>query len=86
MNERIQELAKQAGGHNNISKFRGHFLPPRPEYIDSSTVDLEKFVDLIVQEMCDVLDKAQWDKGEDWVCADGTRIIPQIKRHFGVAE
>jgi hypothetical protein len=44
----------------------------------------QKFAELIVQEMCSVLDKAQWDKGEDWVCADGTRIIPQIKEHFGV--
>jgi hypothetical protein len=33
-----------------------------------------------------VLDRAQWDKGEDWICADGTRIIPQIKEHFGVEE
>jgi acyl-CoA reductase-like NAD-dependent aldehyde dehydrogenase len=43
-----------------------------------------KFAELIVLEMCKELDKAQWDKGEDWVCADGTRIIPQIKQHFGV--
>jgi len=41
---------------------------------------------LIVLEMCKELDKAQWDKGEDWICADGTRIIPQIKEHFGVEE
>ena len=46
--------------------------------------DIEKFAELIVQEMCTVLDKAQWDKGEDWVCADGTRIIEQVKDHFGV--
>ena len=46
----------------------------------------QKFAELIVLEMCKELDKAQWDKGEDWVCADGTRIIPQIKKHFGVDE
>jgi hypothetical protein len=59
-------------------------------YNDSwSQVDpevLEKFAELIVLEMCNVLDKAQWDKGEDWVCADGTRIIDQVKGHFGVEE
>jgi hypothetical protein len=47
---------------------------------------MQKLCELIVLEMCKELDKAQWDKGEDWVCADGTRIIPQIKQHFGVEE
>jgi len=86
MNERIRELVKQAGGNPNYKAFFGHFLPPPPDYIDPATVDLEKFAELIVLEMCNVLDKAQWDKGEDWVCADGTRIIPQVKEHFGVEE
>jgi hypothetical protein len=49
-------------------------------------LDRHKFAELIVLEMCNVLDKAQWDKGEDWVCADGTRIIAQIKQNFGVEE
>ena len=47
---------------------------------------VEKFARLIVQECANILDKEQWDKGEDWVCADGTRIIPKIKEHFGVEE
>lgn len=72
MNERIKELAHEAG------------LPTyNPEGVPTK---LEKFAELIVLEMCNVLDKAQWDKGEDWVCADGTRIIPQVKEHFGVEE
>jgi hypothetical protein len=77
MNERIREIAEQAtiqeGSHGAFGE------PTINEY-----VDLEKLAELIVLEMCNVLDKAQWDKGEDWVCADGTRIIPQIKEHFGV--
>jgi hypothetical protein len=75
MNERIKELLNQAG----------IYQPDRFDAIDGSN-QMEKFAELIVQEMCSVLDKAQWDKGEDWICADGTRIIPQIKEHFGVEE
>jgi hypothetical protein len=72
MNERIKQLAIQAGGG------------PSKWYTDTDV--LEEFAELIVLEMCNVLDRAQWDKGQDWVCADGTRIIPQIKQHFGVEE
>jgi hypothetical protein len=50
MNERIRELAEQAGGHPNYKAFRGYFLPPPPNYIDPATVDLEKFAELIVKE------------------------------------
>ncbi len=54
---------------------------------ESETVDeldFYKFAELIVQECVNVLDKAQWDIGKDWKCADGTRIIEKIKEHFGV--
>jgi hypothetical protein len=76
MNERIRELAEQATKKYDRLGNEIPFAQP----------DLEKFAELIVLEMCKELDKAQWDKGEDWICADGTRIIPQIKQHFGVAE
>jgi hypothetical protein len=80
MNKRIQELAEQA-------EVTGYFAAGT-EYATPIplTPELQKFAELIVREMCSVLDKAQWDKGEDWICADGTRIIPQIKEHFGVEE
>ncbi len=54
MNARIKELAVQAGGNPNYSAFRGHFLPPPPDYIDPATVDLEKFAELIVRECLDI--------------------------------
>ena len=70
MNERIKELAEQAT--QKFSRF-------------GERDSWEKlFAELIVGECVNVLDKAQWDKGEDWVCADGTRIIPKIEEHFGV--
>lgn len=75
MNERIRELAGQAG---IISAEYNGFDPT------GLTKAQKKFAELIVLEICKELDKAQWDKGDDWVCADGTRIIPQIKQHFGV--
>jgi hypothetical protein len=80
MNKRILKLAVEAGvtGHFAAGTELATPIPLSPE--------MQKFAELIVREMCSVLDKAQWDKGEDWICADGTRIIPQIKQHFGVAE
>jgi hypothetical protein len=78
MNERIEKLAEQAVLQaNEVFDQKGK---------DYSGIVMEKFAELIVRECVNVLDKAQWDKGEDWICADGTRIIPQIKQHFGVEE
>ena len=78
MNERIRELELQAAD--------GTVDPNGPFTAEEFNNFTKKFAELIVREMCSVLDKAQWDKGEDWICADGTRIIPQIKEHFGVEE
>ena len=72
MNERIQELAERCR-----RKFTCYEC-------GESSFDHEKFAELIVLEMCNVLDKAQWDIGRDWICDDGTRIIPKVKEHFGV--
>ena len=78
MNERIRELqSKSYLMCKQIVDDDGHVVVTPDQWFD-------KFAELLVLEMCNVLDKAQWDKGEDWVCADGTRIIPQVKEHFGV--
>ena len=84
MNKRIKELAKQAGGNPNYKAFRGHFLPPSPDYIDPATVDLEKFAELIVRE-CIRVPYDMWDKAE--LNADvAVKIDHRIKEHFGVKE
>ena len=44
------------------------------------------FAELIVRECLRVLDKAQWDKGQDWELPDGTGIIPYLEDHFGIIE
>jgi hypothetical protein len=77
MNERIKELAKQS-----IANVR--FWNAENESYDVDHNELEKFAELIVLEMCNVLDKEQWNIGRDWICDDGTRIIPKVKEHFGV--
>lgn len=67
MNERIKELAKKAGGNPNYKAFRGHFLPPPPDYIDPATVDLEKFAELIVEAVLDqVAERAYYTGDRDW--------------------
>ena len=80
MNERIKGLAQQTGGHNNISKFWGHFLPPPHGYIDPATVNLEKFAELIVRECTDICEEYSgtvWDEAAQ-------RIAERIKERFGV--
>jgi hypothetical protein len=94
MNERIKELAKQAGGNPNYKAFRGHFLPPPPDYIDPATVNLEKFALLIVKECIDKIETHQIPVGNsaagemacEWTYAALKEIRDEIKKHFGVEE
>ena len=89
MNERIKQLAVEAGGHNNISKFRGHFLPPPLDYIDPATVDLEKFAELIVRECMTIARnwEDQLEKAKLPSEADAVGIVTyRISRQFGVEE
>ena len=77
MNERIKELAKKAGGNPNYKAFRGHPLPPPPDYIDPATVDLEKFAELLVRECVDIANDTRYD---------GKVVANRIKFVFGVEE
>jgi hypothetical protein len=95
MNERIKELAKQAGGNPNYKAFRGHFLPPPPDYIDPATVDLEKFAELIVRE-CVAQIRPMWNQVKEVGAPPGydydtfdlayNDCMNAIKEHFGVEE
>jgi len=75
MNERIKELAMQAG------------LPTyNPEGIPTK---LEKFAELIVREFLDIASEIRGERstdthlviGYDWACEN---MINAIKEHFGV--
>jgi hypothetical protein len=71
MNERIRELAEQAGMHRD--KFGMYFAGDKH---DEDGVDLEKFAELIVRECCEVAH-----------CnfhVDGLTLGGILKEHFGV--
>ncbi len=74
MNERIRELAKQAGHRYVPSSNSG---PLRIEYL---TPEMEKFAELIVQECTDLVRKYMTRWPED------CELTKQIKEHFGVEE
>ena len=83
MNERIKELAEQAGlkHHNwitNESNVKdGDFKYPRLE-------DYEKFAELIVRECIDIAqDRANFP---GFPPNDVNHIIDEIREHFGVEE
>ena len=91
MNERIKELAKRAGGNPNYKAFRGHFLPPPPDYIHPATVDLEKFAKLIVLKCIEqgkqIQSQSVSNGSEDYNTGREMGIevfMNQIKKHFGV--
>jgi hypothetical protein len=78
MNERIKELAVQAGHRYYPSSNSG---PLRVEYL---TPELEKFAELIVQECMKMCDEVHRDYG---MASDTARISKRyIKKHFGVEE
>ena len=79
MNERIKELAYQAEQYAYTDNVGMQCQLWRDKF-------QTKFAESIVLEMCNVLDKEQWNIGRDWICDDGTRIIPKVKEHFGVEE
>jgi len=78
MNERIRQLAEQAGlnyhnwitNESNVSD--GNFKYPRLE-------DYEKFAELIVRECAGLMDGRRVEYGN---CKDGRVIL----KHFGVEE
>jgi hypothetical protein len=73
MNERIRELAKQAGAVN-VWEWASD------DALDTKNMDAEKFAELIVQECQTVVEWA--------ITVDSTidRVPALIKEHFGVEE
>lgn len=74
MNERIKELARLAGGRSTYGTLRGPIVPPPPGWFDHTTVDLEKFAELIVEECMNATRGA----------STGVDAFNGIKNHFGV--
>ena len=71
MNNRIQELAKQAG-------FAVGLRYVTPDYQVFESVEMEKFAELIVKECIDNI--------EVWELDSRNHISYMLARHFGVEE
>ena len=72
MNERIRELAKQAGFQSYITTH------------EEDVAMFEKFAELIVRECMNVVSDEAYKVPEEWRCKDGRHIWWKIKEHFGV--
>jgi hypothetical protein len=72
MNERVLELAEQAGMTND--KFGMYFAKDKH---DEDGVDLEKFAELLVRECIGIVKQR-------WINPDEDVIAEEIKQHFGV--
>ena len=69
MNDRIRELAFECARQLNWNP------PSYPKEYTFSSAGLEKFAELIVREICDIVEN------------DGSAVLPLvIKQHFGVEE
>ena len=82
MNERIKELAEQAGMTDD--KFGMYFAKDKH---NEDGVDLEKFAELIVEECVSICEKdGQWYTNTGWLAEAGEALSlsEQIKEHFGV--
>jgi hypothetical protein len=79
MNERIRQLAEQAGTYfgGGTTDYFGDYLPP---YVSITDLDLEKFAELIVRECIDWCNANARDDGT------AQRIAEDIKKDFGVEE
>lgn len=84
MNERIKEIAKKAGGHNNVSEFCGYYLLPSSDYIDPATVDLEKFAELLIQECISVASAQRNPQSLNYKPSE--RFVADLKQHFGIKD
>ena len=85
MNERIKELALQAG-----LRFTQQMSNPMVPVVDGKETDLEKFVKLIVKECAKIGDNYQEILGNEPECFNCRKvaygIVDKIKEHFGVEE
>ena len=70
MNERISELAEQAG-YSWHNQFSGPILSPNA---------IEKFAELIVRECAEACEK------NSYLALNGWQRAKQIREHFGVEE
>jgi hypothetical protein len=88
MNERIEELVKQSGGEF-WQRLENDAVNPEAYITFDPPESLDKFVELIVREMCQVMkaegEQFSLDQNFDAVKGVG-RCMRKVKEHFGVEE
>ena len=80
MNERIKELADEAG-----LRFTQLMSNPMVPVVDGRETDLEKFAELIVRECIDWIDGSPTTEKGSLILSKHF-IIANLKHHFGVEE
>jgi hypothetical protein len=75
MNERILELAEQAGA--SVSTIGGIF-------INKTNLDIEKFAELIVRECKENFGKVWYEQGLDIRGAELGKFMTRFEQYFGV--
>ena len=78
MNERIRELAEQAG-----LRFTQLMSNPMVPVVDGKETDLEKIAELIVKECANIAHNKQYKHSPAHTVGD---CATAIKEHFGVEE
>lgn len=87
MNERIKELAQQAGiNFEIIAWIVDDKMSEREDVWMDSPENLEKFAELIVRECTNHITNQQDLVETNWQCKDGIHIVYSLKEHFGVEE
>jgi glycerol-3-phosphate dehydrogenase len=88
MNERIKQLAEQAG-----LRFTQLMSNPMVPVVDGKETDLEKFAESIVKECAKYINERSqdWDADLRWIFNDGSGdmavdVDELLNRHFGVKE
>ena len=89
MNERIQELALQAGaikchGYTPHPELDGHLIWAADAALDTKKMDAAKFAELIVKDCLYIVEPME-DSGDEW-CVTLKGTAQAIKEHFGVDE
>ena len=84
MNERIRDLAEQAGGtfiKGYIELSDGQLMLSDGADVDHTNMDLAKFAELIVRECAEVVQEGRW-----MVPPSQEQLARSIKEHFGVEQ
>jgi hypothetical protein len=81
MNERIKQLAEQAG-----LRFTQQLSNPMVPVVDGKELDFEKFAELLIQEYKAAIEVVWYKQGIDIRGAQLGKILVEVDEKFGVEE